>query len=895
MATYTTTEIYNELSKVLLSTVSSSRESGVSNTKDEYQQLLLLTSLTLLLNPSAMFYLIRLSANKLNAEILDEVAYLNDILTSLESLDQVGVPVTNTTAASNASTALLALDGAGTVQGRHELTKFTSLVAEQASLLGKNVVSQGGELVQPRDAARNAIRLGFAAVQEKHQQVLTHIAALASAMSEYDALDIPSKASASIISGVRKSISDYMTATSLSSESENVANSRQYVLSLLTSQAIVGLLAKFRSPMSLKFRSPVKPIPATAKHYGQGYGEVTTPSVSSASGPWQTPLASPLVLAVNGGGAQTLAVESLVPGLHGSASEPFAVTPGSRLHVVVDPNTYDGVVDFGGVSEVRLQNPKIPLGFRHLGCGVSFPDSTRDGTSSTLYPRAIRDLTMLEGFAWCSWNPSNSSVDLALPQGIGYDSWDTTHDYHVGGYIKDVSGVRFRITGIRNSESVYIDARGLTPNTLGTVWVCGQGRPGLPTYFSFDPLFPAGYTPDNGHRVQISPSVKSTEISGTSLAAVIAEINSSSGPTSLGWHVQASSSVLRATSLALKLRDQQSPYLQISPHVVEINTTTPSPPTIVYRSCHEALGFSLGGRPCPTLPLDDHLSAVELAAEISKRAVGVTAVAVGDTVALSSKSIKQGAAIQVLSGPASLGFPSGKVVGGFSSFCAKSRAGDLLTFDGVEVGDLLHITGVGDVEIASVADTVLGLASPIPATVKDAPFTIRSASIGVYSVLSTWLQEFLATTLSINRYNQNLDKLDAALTSALAVGQNFQSSRAAAKAAFAELVKLLETVPPQLANYSAVPVSGVDRVTAAFLDRRYDRAVDLLLSTRIRDFYATDEETGSYSGNMMAASRTAVQDLPSADSSEHAIDEQLNVASSVVLGQPDTYADTTGG
>ena len=157
-ADYTNAEILNELSRIFRAGIEPGREGGTANTQVEYQQLLDSASLTFLLQNDAIFYLARLARNNLNALVVQEIRIVEDILLALDHLGQIGQPVRDTTILSNANTALLSLDAAGSVKDRPEAARFSIQMDRFAALNRGNIVSSGvNELVRPKEEARGII------------------------------------------------------------------------------------------------------------------------------------------------------------------------------------------------------------------------------------------------------------------------------------------------------------------------------------------------------------------------------------------------------------------------------------------------------------------------------------------------------------------------------------------------------------------------------------------------------------------------------------------------------------------------------------------------------------------------------------------------------------------
>lgn len=265
---------------------------------------------------------------------------------------------------------------------------------------------------------------------------------------------------------------------------------------------------------------------------------------------------------------------------------------------------------------------------------------------------------------------------------------------------------------------------------------------------------------------------------------------------------------------------------------------------------------------------------------------------------ISSESTDRTTSIEVVSAPATLGLTPGKYYGTSTEFQASNGRGELLEFSLAEVGDVLKLPGRDPIEIESVDGDTLTLAETIPSNTTRSPFVIRTQTGEQYDAMREKLVTFTssANLLRKNGFDENLDAIDFALTSAIIPGQNFASSRNNAKNLLNDLAVLLtssyertdehlETLQPSLYNvidmlagFSPQRVDVLDRVLQTMRERKYERAVDLLLSGDLRGFYDTDSETGSYEGAVMSAARTVVRDLPDPSTTDDDVDSAMEVS-----------------
>jgi hypothetical protein len=269
--------------------------------------------------------------------------------------------------------------------------------------------------------------------------------------------------------------------------------------------------------------------------------------------------------------------------------------------------------------------------------------------------------------------------------------------------------------------------------------------------------------------------------------------------------------------------------------------------------------------------------------------------------------------LTVVSAPTELDLLPGTVYSSLLTFEAVDKLGNKLDFANAVAGDLLRVVGQSEVSISAVQGTTLTLETGLPSNTLGVGFEVRSLSAREYSELNAQLQTFTTSPslLKKNRFDEGVEAIDNAVTTAVLPGQNFLASRNQAKRMVADLLSILtdqylrtseystlvtvniDNLSSTLAGYSAVAVPSVDSLFEALLDRKYDRSADLLRSGQFTGFFNTTDETGSYSGAVLSASRAVVKDLPNA--SRTRIDflnrRDLAVASSTVPDAEEDFSD----
>lgn len=113
---------------------------------------------------------------------------------------------------------------------------------------------------------------------------------------------------------------------------------------------------------------------------------------------------------------------------------------------------------------------------------------------------------------------------------------------------------------------------------------------------------------------------------------------------------------------------------------------------------------------------------------------------------------------------------------------------------------------------------------------------------------------------------------------------------AGAQAAHSDPEFALETI---LDSYSVDPVASVDTLFNAFAERGLDRSLDLLLVAQFQEFFSLTTDTGSYTGNLLAAAAAVAQnDIPVNPNNNP---QQLNSRLTQVAQSPDYEYDTSDG
>lgn len=379
MATYSSTDYLNELSRLLRGTYEPSRQSGAIDPIAAHAQIMELARTVFLLHPGAVFYLASMVKNSLYSLMRREISVVEDMLVALEQLSSPppsGNAIGNVgpTQLRDAASAAFALEFAsGSVGDRPELARFSRILDEFTDTIRPNV-STLGQFVLPPSEARRILLADMQSLTALHPKMLLILTNLRLLLDNYARLDLPTKVSQTALINMRVTLQELANLVESSSAGQNNANSRLYLLRALACKVIAQLLASFTVPdlsapvLTSDNEGPAARGEGTPPFLAQAAGDGTAAEALTGAGPWILDgLSSNLVtLQVDAGPSQTFDLSIVQgPGLHGKNPAPFPdsqilpVWPGpggptdppppppedyepkNQLHLMLDSNVYE--------------------------------------------------------------------------------------------------------------------------------------------------------------------------------------------------------------------------------------------------------------------------------------------------------------------------------------------------------------------------------------------------------------------------------------------------------------------------------------------------------------------------------------------------------------------------
>lgn len=211
-----------------------------------------LLTTALLLRPDAYFYLVRLAANRLSAEVTRQLEALDVIREVAPLASRPSKLVDSTTDLANAQAAILDLNaglGARTSGIRGSIgpavDRFRRSVSRFVSTeLTKNVVS-GSSVVETGEELREKIKQAWIDGTQRHDTILTLGTAVAGALTSLERVRLPETAVRDIASRISTRLSELRTIMEGSSAQ---AESRMAMLELLTMRTLLTKASSFQNP-----------------------------------------------------------------------------------------------------------------------------------------------------------------------------------------------------------------------------------------------------------------------------------------------------------------------------------------------------------------------------------------------------------------------------------------------------------------------------------------------------------------------------------------------------------------------------------------------------------------------------------------------------------------------
>ena len=332
---YTDEEITGAVEQILRSRIRHSigvlgqRDVGV--TFNDFQEQ---TTAVMTLTPNAPFYVVRLGCGRLG----DKVETLADLVVNLDqavqALGRYPTSVTSITDLSNAKVAAeaLSLAGAGRTgafKAMDQLPAFQRLDRNIESFLTNYSapnLRRSNTLVLSQKEGRDAIPGLVRDLKEQRASVLGSVNSLASALADYEALDLPQLLSSGVVERAAQVIKSRTDELEALEPQDRVGRLRAITLDLLAARTIIRNFGSLKTPTAF--------IPSEGT--GAPYASTSYPAISASlvmplPGPYRTQVNSVLISSqldflIDGAFRTVVSVSgSFVANMTGRISEPYPI------------------------------------------------------------------------------------------------------------------------------------------------------------------------------------------------------------------------------------------------------------------------------------------------------------------------------------------------------------------------------------------------------------------------------------------------------------------------------------------------------------------------------------------------------------------------------------------
>jgi hypothetical protein len=320
MANFTDTELEGAVTKFVREDVKTERtDLGPLSTEYTFSEVREFVASTLVFDPSAIFYLLSLAANRVNQDVLQALEYLEDVIVAIEEVGGDTTTVSQTSLLEDAAAALIEVER--TIEVNNAITARPFARYQQAldtftdKSLTPNVRRLAGtfpntyEVVRPPQKAQASIKTNIAELRDLHEAIIEEATQLTLSLSEFLAANLPLAAIQNTVPKVRKDLRDLKSQFDAASRDGAIEITRDAFLSIQAGRSVVTNLTSISDPREERMKST-----ATSSDRAQAvYPCLTaTPAevTSEKGGPYLiTSTTNKIFVNVDGAGVQTATLE----------------------------------------------------------------------------------------------------------------------------------------------------------------------------------------------------------------------------------------------------------------------------------------------------------------------------------------------------------------------------------------------------------------------------------------------------------------------------------------------------------------------------------------------------------------------------------------------------------
>lgn len=948
MSNFTEQELQTAVSQFVRSEIKTSRDQlGTLDVDYSFSEVREYVASTLVFDPSAVFYLLSLAANRVNQDVLTAVDYLSDLQTAILEVGRDTTRVTSTNLLEDAAAALLEVDRLiltknvlterPLIRYRNALSKFTtiSLAPNIRSVTGSGF-PETYEIVRPPPKAQEAIRSAVQNLRELHEMVIDEMEQLSVAMTEFLDANLPLVAIQSSIGKVRVDLRKLKQEfDSSSTDDDAISLTRDAYLRISAGESVINNLSTVSDPRESRMHGTSVTTDRAQAAFGSDSTVTAACVTTGLSAPWEVgPATNELELSVDGGAPVTVTLpvddEANIVGcvpepydihaaaaaqLTASAVGPYTVpsSPNNVFTIYVDGSGYQATLTSGSRTAAQIAAQMNPA-------------TRTDGTPGTLADVAIAedDGTHALRFRHLTVGPGSlvigdqATLNAAVKFTNGQDSDDAVNTRGVAAnnkirfLVDDVYEVDITLTSgaARTAAQVAadIDGRAFVQATAATREIIG----GTDTVVEV-----ASETHGAGSVISPYPVTVVHEAAMATLGFFEHQTdraNYTDSDEAAAAIEQALPDV--AVDLSERVIQEGSDgvaRLEGVDYVLDVGVTgTLLPEVGGGQSLFISQGVNAGWyrvegvvsldagtrdglvvqRAFPSVVLPQASSQLW---SVQERLMTIRSV---------GESLSSSLEVGFGSANMALGLTEQTVIGQTSGLKIV-QAGTILNVQRYDVreGDIVFI-GSGLSVTSHIVEAItesgyqMELTPSVPMSIIGELYEVWSAASVAYEAFYSQLSDW-QSTLASSRFAQDILYLERSLNPLL-YNKNPSSALVndalAAASALADLYSKESSLAPGatqiLAGFTVFPVPRIDSLLNMLIERGLDRAHDLLLLGRFTDFFSSGKDDGSYGGNMLQAMRSVAQkDLPVGRSDEeNHVDRRL--VSSVTEADADwDYSD----
>lgn len=293
MAGYKDTEIEAAVSRFVKSAIRIEKDAlGPVDMGSKFDEVLQLFSSTLTYDPNAIFYVIYLATNKLNAVVETALEYIEDMYEAIGELGYHTEDVTRTTLLGDAAAALLTVDQILTDKSVISSKAFTRYQQAVDAFIRYSIepnIKQSGQVVRPPQLARQSIFSTISNLSTTYEDILSTLEQISAMLEEFNSLNLGVLSVQSSVQKVRddlRSLQSQFESVSMTRD-DKIALCREAYLSMASGKAVLNNYTTVVDPLDPRLLSSSSVSGETATPSGDE-GELVPATVTGTrSGPWE--------------------------------------------------------------------------------------------------------------------------------------------------------------------------------------------------------------------------------------------------------------------------------------------------------------------------------------------------------------------------------------------------------------------------------------------------------------------------------------------------------------------------------------------------------------------------------------------------------------------------------